>query len=429
MFQSVRGFKDILPPESERMTWLENLARGVLKRRCYKEIRLPTLEMKELYQKSTGETSDIVEKEMFALTDAGERELALRPEATPGIVRAYLENNLHKMGGSAKFFTIGSMFRAERPQAGRFREFEQIDLEYLGNANPSADAEVICTLKQILDESGLKDYSIEINSLGCAKCRKTNRDKQYDFLKAHSTALCQDCKRRMEKNPLRTLDCKQDAPSFREIAPRLELCQECKMHFDSVQALLKRTGVPFEVNPLMVRGLDYYTRTVFEFKCKHLGSQDAVAAGGRYDDLIEQMGGSSTPAIGWALGVERVLVALDQGKAPEGPAEAASEGVHCVHVVSQGSPETQAGAFFVLEELRLDSGLENVVASGGAFDRSFKSQFREANQAKAEFVVVVGDDEAKKGVFLIKNMSTGEQKEVPKDQVSSYLNERLGKKS
>lgn len=392
--QSVRGFKDILPPDSERTAAFENSARRVLERFGFRELRLPTLEALELFVKSTGETTDIVEKEMFALTDAGGRSLALRPEGTPGAVRAYLQHSLHGQGGRTKLFYMGSMFRAERPQAGRLREFEQIGAESFGNAHPAADAEAILALCEIFDEGGLRGRTaVHLNNLGCENpdCRPAFRARLLEFLRSVSSELCDNCKRRIERNPLRALDCKGDAPRLKSDprTPKLSPCADCRRHFETLLALLPSQGPSAPVlDDSLVRGLDYYTRTVFEIKSREVGSQDALAGGGRYDGLVKSMGGPDTPAVGWALGVERTLMALKAAQEPPlrpGPA---------VYVASQSeAPEIERAAMGLLQSVRA-AGFS---AEGGYFGHSLKSQMREADRLGARFAAIFGESEFREG--------------------------------
>ncbi|MDD2774294.1 MAG: histidine--tRNA ligase [Elusimicrobiales bacterium] len=406
--QSIRGFRDILPPQSGIFASFEAKAREVFARYGYSEIRVPTVEMKELFVKSTGETTDIVEKEMYAFEDAGGRHLALRPEGTPGVVRAYIENNLHAQDPRRKFFYVGSMFRAERPQAGRYREFEQIGMEYFGNAHPAADAESIALLASVLSAAGLTDFRADINSLGCAQCRPVYRQNLIAFLNSRKDALCENCKKRIETNPMRALDCKTDGPELFRTAPAQEFCPGCAEHFAAVQSLLKETGTPFEVNRAVVRGLDYYSRTVFEFRSSAIGAQDAIAGGGRYDALVGSMGGPQVPAIGWALGADRVVSLLEKNAAPQsGPG---------VFVVSM-EEATHRTAFRLLAQLRA----AGVCADGGAFAQSMKAQLRAADRCGAKFAVIIGGDEMQKRAAALKNLQTGEQKEIPFDDLPSIL--------
>jgi histidyl-tRNA synthetase len=427
-FQSIRGFKDILPPESEQAARLEAIAREAFRRFGFRELRLPTLETQELFVKSTGETTDIVEKEMFLLEDSGGRKLALRPEGTPGVVRAYLQNGLHQQGGQVKVFYMGSMFRAERPQAGRFREFTQIGAETFGNAHPAADAEAVLVLAEILDQAGLSGkYDVHINNLGDENpdCRPAYRAKLLAFLHKVKAELCEHCVRRMERNPLRVLDCKADGPRLRADPhmPFLKPCRECHDHFSVVTELLRAGGIRYEENPGLVRGLDYYTRTVFEFKSNALGAQDAVAGGGRYDGLVKAMGGPETPAVGWALGLERTLMAVKAAKSSDPALEPDAEKTDVYVAVQSPNPEIQLQAFTVLSRLR-----QSAPAGGGLFGNSLKSQMRDADRLKARYVVIFGDEESKRGECVVKDMSAKDSQEVVKqDALVDWLRGRLSK--
>lgn len=396
MAKLVRGFRDIFEPQSKSFTELENCARGVFSLYGFSELRLPTVEQKELFIKSTGETTDIVQKEMYAFEDAGHRQLAIRPEGTPGVVRAYLENNFVQQAPVQKFYYIGNMFRAERPQAGRYREFEQIGAEYIGNSAPAADAEVILMLKDIVAKFGAKNYRVKINSLGCDKCRPLYRQSLIDFLSKEKDTLCENCQVRLEKNPLRVLDCKIDGPRFAGRVPTLKLCPECQAHFDEVQTLLKGK-IDFEVDPMLVRGLDYYSRTVFEFQAGD-ASQNAIAAGGRYDSLIKNMGGPSTPAIGWAMGAERVI--LSRG-------EIVQEKPKSVYMVSMEKSCNET-AFNLMQSLR-QAGIRT---EGGLFDKNIKGQMKQSDRCGASYALILGGDELAKQVVTLKNLTTGDQQQI-----------------
>ncbi|MCX5783792.1 MAG: histidine--tRNA ligase [Elusimicrobia bacterium] len=402
MIHSVRGFRDILHPQSQKFAEFEAIARRVLALYGYSEIRLPTLEMKELFVKSTGETTDIVEKEMYAFSDAGGRELALRPEGTPGVARAYIENNLFSTEPRQKLYYIGNMFRAERPQAGRFREFEQIGAEYIASPHPSADAEVIILLSHILREAGVKDFSIEINSLGCKECRPKYRAQLLEFLNARRETLCESCKKRIEKNPLRALDCKADGEKLTADAPKQKLCPQCDDHFENVQTLLTSCGEKFSVNKNMARGLDYYSRTVFEFKAGAIGAQDAIAGGGRYDSLIKSMGGPEVAAVGWAMGVDRAVSLLTTENLPKVK----------IFVISLGK-ESDNYAFEILHDLRV----AGIAADSASFSQSLKAQMRSADKSGAEFALIVGENEVKKSSCMLKNLKTAEQKEISRTDI------------
>lgn len=397
MAKLVRGFRDIFEPQSNQFTELENCARGVFSTYGFGELRLPTVELKELFVKSTGETTDIVQKEMYAFEDAGHRQLAIRPEGTPGVVRAYLENNFVQNAPVQKLYYIGNMFRAERPQAGRYREFEQIGAEYIGNSAPAADAEVILMLKDIVAKFGAKNYTVKINSLGCDKCRPVYRQALIDFLSKEKDTLCENCQTRLEKNPLRVLDCKIDGARFAGRVPTMQLCLECQEHFDTVQALLKGK-IDFVVDPMLVRGLDYYSRTVFEFQAGDV-SQNAIAAGGRYDTLVKNMGGPATPAIGWAMGAERVILA--RGEQPVQKRKS-------VCVVSLEKPCNET-AFNFMQQLRA----AGVRTEGGLFDKNVKGQMKQADRCGASYALILGGDELAKQVATLKDLTTGEQKQIP----------------
>lgn len=398
---SLRGFRDLLPPESTLFARIESGAREVFSLYGYREIRIPTIEAKELFVKSTGDTTDIVEKEMYAFTDQGGREVAVRPEGTPGVVRAYIEQNLSQSGRNGKYYYVGNMFRAERPQAGRYREFTQIGAEYIGNPSPFADAETIAMLVGLLGKAGLSGLSVEINSLGCGECRKSYRGILLDYLNTNSGALCGHCQARIERNPLRALDCKTDGPALAEKAPKPVLCSPCAGHFDQTLSLLKSSGVDFTVNRNMVRGLDYYTRTVFEVKTSALGSQDAVAGGGRYDDLVKSMGGPPAPAIGWALGVDRVAMLLkDKVRADSDPS---------VFVVA-ASEEARDEAFRLLGELRA----AGISADFSNLELSLKSQLRSADRSGASVALLLGGEELKNSVCAVKFLKEKrEQASIP----------------
>lgn len=413
--QSLRGFRDILPPESDLFAAVEAAARAVFALHGYREIRLPTIESKELFVKSTGDTTDIVEKEMYAFTDQGGREVAVRPEGTPGLVRAYVEHNLSQSGKNAKYFYIGGMFRAERPQAGRYREFTQIGAEYIGNPSPFADAESITMLVRLLEKAGLPGLSVELNSLGCAECRKAYRGVLTEFLRNISGELCEPCRGRIDRNPLRALDCKIDGPKLAEKAPKLELCNDCTDHFTRTQELLKASSVEFRVNRNMVRGLDYYTRTVFEVRTNAIGSQDAVAGGGRYDDLVKSMGGPQAPAIGWAMGVDRVVMLLKDKVRPENDPP--------VFIVS-ASPEARGPAFALLGELRK----AGIGADFSNFELSLKSQLRSADRSGASLALLLGEDELKNSTCAVKFLKEKrEQLTVPRQALLAELGKLLPK--
>lgn len=414
--QTVRGFRDILGAEAARVSEFEFETRKLLRRYDFSEVRLPTLEFSELFDKSSGETSDVVEKEMFTFEDSKGRKLALRPEGTPGAVRAFLDSGMAQQGGRGKLFYIGNMFRAERPQKGRYREFEQIGVEYFGSGSYIADAEVIALLDQICRKAGVANHKVEISTLGDENCRPEYRAKLLAFLKKHENELCEDCRRRIDKNPLRALDCKRDGPILAANAPKLERCPDCQAHFHKVRMSLEARGIEFVENQNLVRGLDYYNRTVFEFKADiGEGRIDTIAAGGRYDGLVKSMGGPETPAVGWALGVERTLLAAKLSK-PQ------LQSKKIAVVCPSKDPAVQEKAFEFLQTVR-SSDTESASAASSAaadFDTSFKSQMRQANSMGAHFVSIIGDDEFKGNSFIWKDLNK------PDDNQKSIPFERLG---
>ena len=405
MINGPRGTKDILPDTVAQWTHVEKVIRELCARYGYHEIRTPIFEHTELFLRGIGETTDVVEKEMYTFTDRGERSLTLRPENTASVVRSYLQNKLYAADALVKLFYIGSMFRYDRPQAGRYREFHQFGVEALGEASPAVDAEIIVLAVEFLRALGLQELKLHLNSVGCPKCRPVYRERLQEFFRPHLEELCTDCRSRFERNPLRLLDCKNEhCHALAEDAPRITdcLCDECRTHFAEVQSYLTAAGVPFELDANLVRGLDYYTKTAFEVKYTPLGAQSAVAGGGRYDGLVEEVGGPPTPGIGFAVGLERVLLALEkQGLLPEN-----QEAVD-VFVVALGE-EAQIPAFKLLRELRA----AKLSAAMDFAGRSMKAQMKQANKKNARFVAILGEDEVKEASALLKDMKTSEQKKL-----------------
>ena len=403
LINAPRGTKDILPDQVSNWLAIENKRREVCARYGYDEIRTPIFEHTELFQRGIGEGTDVVDKEMYTFVDRGNRSITLRPENTASVIRAYLQNKLYSASTLVKLFYMGSMFRYDRPQAGRLREFHQFGVEALGEANPAVDAEVILLALEMLREFGLEGLTLKLNTVGCPKCRPVYRQKLTHYFSDKLDELCGDCRRRYEKNPLRILDCKVDGgKEFVEDAPKIEdcLCDECRDHFKKVQALLKAAGVEYELDARLVRGLDYYTKTAFEIRCDDLGAQAAIAGGGRYDGLVEELGGISTPGIGFALGIERLLLALEkQGKLPT--VERVIDGF----VVSTGA---DSYAFELLLTLRR-AGL--TVLRDFA-QRSMKAQMKQAARSGARFALIVGENEVNERTVTLKNLSTSEQQSV-----------------
>lgn len=409
-----RGTNDILPQEVGKWQILEEKIRSWCERYHFGEIRTPIFEHTELFLRGVGETTDIVEKEMYTFTDRGDRSITLRPEGTASTVRAFLQ---HKLAGQAplqKLYYMGPMFRYDRPQAGRYRQFHQFGVEMLGSAEAVADAEVIVIALDILKELGLNDLEVHINSIGCPQCRQVHREKLVEFLGDRLSELCPDCASRFERNPLRILDCKNkkcqaivsDAPAVMTC-----LCDDCRAHFEKLQSYLQKLNIKYEVDTNLVRGLDYYTKTVFEIMYSGLGAQSTVCGGGRYDGLVEECGGPSTPAVGFAMGLERVLLTLEK----MGIQLAVPQGID-IFIASMGD-EAQKEAFLLLHECRAH-GLK------GEMDyrkRSLKAQMKQANKLGAEKVVILGEEELNKGQAVVRMMETGEQLEVELSQLIETL--------
>jgi len=414
VIKGVKGAPDILPEDSGKWRDLEAVARDVLGRYGYAEIRTPVFERTELFIRGIGEGTDIVEKEMYTFEDRGGESLTLRPEATASLIRAYVEHNLAAKSSLVKLYLIGPMFRHERPQSGRFRQFHQIDAEAVGSPGPSVDAEVVALLHHLLEAWGLQTISLHLNTIGDPVCRPAYREAFVAFARAHSADLCLDCHVRLEKNPLRILDCK--VPACQQVAaaaPTISayLCAPCREHFATVRSLLDRLKIEHTVNERLVRGLDYYTRTTFEFLNPALGSQNAVAGGGRYDGLVEEIGGPPTPAIGFAIGEERILASLAmQSSVPEG---AHYTGVY----VATAGAEVFPTAFELAQTFR-KRGLRTAVDMEA---RSLKAQLRQANKDRYRYSVILGTDELARGEATLKDMVSGEQLGVPLGEVVDRL--------
>jgi histidyl-tRNA synthetase len=402
--KALKGFKDILPDEARTWQWIEETARNIFHRFGFAEIKVPILEKTELFQRSIGEATDIVEKEMYTFIDRNGVSLTMRPEGTASVLRAFIEHSLHMRPAGQRLYTIGPMFRHERPQKGRLRQFHQLSVEALGCERPELDVEVMAMAALLLQELGL-NVSLQINSLGCAKCRPAFNRALVDFLSSQEGGLCEDCERRRHTNPLRVLDCKSvhckekytSAPAITD-----HLCKDCVDHFRVVEQGLIALDIPYQVNPLMVRGLDYYTRTTFELITDALGSQSAVGAGGRYDGLLGQLGGPDLPGIGFGMGVERLVLLLQQLEA-----QSASRTID-LFLIALGN-DAFAKGFKLVHTLRA-AGLQVLMDIEG---RSLKSQMKQANKANARFALIIGENELQKGEGVIKNMTTGEQSTIP----------------
>lgn len=410
MIQSVKGFNDILPDLAVKWRRVEDEARNLLEVFGFSEIRLPIVERLELFQRGIGVTTDIVEKEMYTFQDRKGVPLALRPEGTASVVRAYIEHGLYHKDPVAKLYYMGPMFRYERPQKGRARQFYQVGAEVLGVEDPRVDAEVLDMLTLFFDRLGIEDVELFINSLGCEECRPSYREALLRYLEERKGMLCRDCQRRLELNPLRVLDCKvegcreatKDAPCTKDF-----LCHPCAEHFEKIKDYLNLLGVPYRINPRMVRGLDYYTKTAFEMVCNRLGSQNAVAAGGRYDRLVKDLGGPDTPGFGFAIGIERTVLLLKEEEDKKMPS---------VYLISMGG-EASAEALRLLKELRME-GIQVELAYG---EKSLKSHMRRANKLGVSRVLILGEDELRKGTVIVKDMKRGVQGEIGRDKVVSSL--------
>jgi histidyl-tRNA synthetase len=412
----LRGVHDVLPAQIAAWQLLERVAREVFAGYGYEEFRVPVIEHTQLFKRSIGDFTDIVEKEMFSFLDQGEDHITLRPEATAGIVRAVISNGMLREG-RLRVWCMGPMFRRERPQAGRFRQFHQIDAEAFGFAGPDVDAEMILLSARLLRRLGLTRTRLLVNSLGTPESRTAYRERLVEYFSAHQAALDEDSKRRLTGNPLRILDSKN--PAMQRIvaeAPRLleSLDPESRSHFDSLCAHLRSAGIEYHVEPHLVRGLDYYTRTVFEWTTDALGSQSTVCAGGRYDGLVAQLGGAATPGIGWAMGQERIVMLLEK------QALAAQRQQPQVYLVLAGD-STEIAGFKLAEQLRdawPDLALQINLGGG-----SFKTQFRRADKSGAQFALVLGDDEAARGVVGVKAL----RREMAQEECSfTEISERLG---
>lgn len=413
--KGIKGVKDILPEETPRWRLIEDAARRWALCYGYQEIRIPIFELTALFARSIGAATDIVEKEMYTFPDRDGTSLTLRPEGTAGTVRAFIEHNRAADPLPQKYFYIGPMFRHERPQAGRLRQFHQFGVESFGTADPRADVEAIALLWHLLSDLGLPDLTLEINSLGSSGDRAAYKPILLAFLSHHEARLCANCRRRMETNPLRVLDCKiPDCRAATESAPKLtdHLSPEARTHFDQVLAGLVAIGVPYQLNPRLVRGLDYYCLTSFEITSTHLGAQNAVGAGGRYDGLVETLGGPSVPAIGFAVGLERVSLML-----PE--ATSSSVNHYLYYVAAFGEKGTALG-LVLLDELRR-VGLS---AQCDFRANTLKAHLRQADRSKCRYAILLGDDEASRGSVILRNLESKAQEELPLAGLASLLHSR-----
>ncbi len=401
----VYGAEDILPEDSYKWQFVEEIMRGQAQSYGFKEIRTPVFEHTELFNRSVGDTTDIVQKEMYTFTTKGGDSLSLKPEGTAGAARAMLEHGLYNDGYPIKVYYLTACYRYEKKNYGRQREFHQFGMEVYGAPSPYADAEVICAANSIFERLGVKNISLEINSIGCPNCRPKYHQALREYFQTNRDRLCDTCKTRLERNPMRILDCKEEECSeIAKGAPKVldYICGDCKEHFDGVKSCLDAAGIKYVVNPTIVRGLDYYTRTVFEFVADEIGT---VCGGGRYDGLIEELGGQHTPSLGFGMGMERLLILLDkQGIEAEKP-------LTCDLYVVGLSEEAKLKAFSIVEGVRNSS----LIAEGDIVGRKLKPQMKYADKIGAKYSMVIGDDELSANKAIVKNMFTGAKREVPLD--------------
>ncbi|NOQ41728.1 MAG: histidine--tRNA ligase [Desulfuromusa sp.] len=413
---AIKGMNDVLPGEVETWQFLEQSARDVFGLYGFSEIRTPIPEKTELFRRSIGETTDIVEKEMYTFSDKSDNSLTLRPEGTAPVIRSFIQNRLNNLDPVSKLYYMGPMFRYERPQKGRYRQFHQIGVEVIGVEDAKIDAQVLAMLHQYFIRIGIDSVSLQINSLGCPECRPGYRQKLIEYLESRLDNLCPDCQRRYQTNPLRVLDCKAkgcqsatvDAPSVID-----NLCSPCSDHFGQVKNYLQELNIPFEVNARMVRGLDYYVRTTFELITNQLGAQNAVAAGGRYDGLVESLGGPALPGIGFAIGLERLVLL----KGEERITAAAPQ----LFIAALGK-EAADRAFVLMSQLQT----AGVRAEMDYMGKSLKAQMRRANKLNATFTLILGEEELQSGQAQLKDMADSSQSTVALDTLVAMLTKKLG---
>lgn len=421
--KAIKGTKDVLPKDVHKNQYIEATALDIASKFGYKEIRTPVFEHTELFQRGVGDTTDVVQKEMYTFDDKGGRSITLRPEGTAGAVRSYLENGLCNEALPQKVCYLISCYRYEKPQAGRLREFHQFGVECFGSASPLADAEIIALAKSLFDTLGVKDLSLEINSIGCPTCRAEYHKALKEYFSSRKDELCDTCKSRLDRNPMRILDCK--SPICHEIAEGAPvvidyLCDECKEHFENVQKYLKAQNIEYTINPQIVRGLDYYTKTVFEFVSNAIGAQGTVCGGGRYDGLVEELGGQHTPSLGFAMGIERLMLLMEAQGCEFPEAEKPD-----LFIVALGEKATLKAV-----EIAKDMREEGFSALLDLNQRSVRAQMKYADKLGAKFNVVIGDNEVEAKTAKLKNMQTGEETEINLDTFvngfySISLNEQL----
>lgn len=410
--KAIKGTKDVLPKDVYKNQYIEATCLGVAEQFGYKEIRTPVFEHTELFQRGVGDTTDVVQKEMYTFDDKGGRSITLRPEGTAGAVRSYLENGLCNEALPQKVCYKTSCYRYEKPQAGRLREFHQFGIECFGSASPLADAEIIALAKAIFDNLEVRDLSLEINSIGCPSCRAEYHKALKEYFSARKDELCDTCKDRLDRNPMRILDCKstvcseiaKDAPVMLDY-----LCDECKEHFEKVQSYLKAQDIEFNINPKIVRGLDYYTKTVFEFVSDSIGAQGTVCGGGRYDGLVEELGGQKTASLGFGMGLERLMLLMEAQNCPFPEPQTAD-----LFIVALGDK-----AVIKALEISKDMRAEGFGCLMDLNQRSVRAQMKYADKLGAKFNLVIGDNEVESGSAKLKNMATGEETDI---QLETFVN-------
>lgn len=414
IIQRPKGTQDIIAKTAAKWQYLENEIRKICFKYGYQEIRTPIFEATELFQRGVGETTDIVNKEMYTFLDKGKRSITLRPEGTASVCRAYVENKLYAQAQPLKLYYLGPMFRYENTQAGRFRQFHQFGVEVLGGEDPLVDAEVIQLIWEFYQGLGLKGLQVHLNSVGCPTCRAKHRTELQKYLQEHKADLCEDCQARFERNPMRILDCKnKQCQSLTTGVPTTldTLCSECREHFEQVQQYLNVCGIDYLINPKLVRGLDYYQKTAFEIMAEGIGAQSAVCGGGRYDGLVEEIGGPPTPGIGFAMGIERLLAVMDKQRI-----EIELEPDNKVMLAALGDKARQEG-FKLLSQLRQ----EGIPALMDLLGRGLKNQMKYADREGARYVLIMGDEELAKDIIIVRDMKLGDQTEVPRGAIKQYL--------
>jgi histidyl-tRNA synthetase len=417
-FRKIKGTQDILPDESNSWQTLEDMVRQRMRLYNYKELRTPIFEQTELFARGIGQLTDIVSKEMYTFKDRGKKDLTLKPEMTAPIIRAYIENNLGSKTPLSKIYYISPLFRQENPQAGRLRQFNQFGAEAIGASAPEIDVELIMLALDLYNNLNISELNLTVNSVGDPTCREPFKNKLKAYFKPLLEKYCEDCQKRFKTNPMRILDCKNEACNkLNSKAPRLldNLCAPCNQHFNEVKTCLTNNKIDFRIDPYLVRGLDYYTRTVFEITSPRLGAQDAICGGGRYDLLAEQLGGHPTPAVGFASGIERLLLVMK---------------------AENQLPQQKNNIDIFISPLGVEASLQSVewvhrirklgfIADRDYLGRSIKSQMREANRQNAKIVLILGDNELTRKEFTVKNMQNGTQETIPFSKIESYLKKIL----